>query len=344
MNRQKTGNLLFSAITVFLIGLSLVSCKKSETESQYMEGSLVIDLPAYILANDSITLSVTGLTNPTENVTYKWTTSGFPKDSVFGQSVKVATPATIGTYTIQVVARHSDYVSSASSKSTVVLNYAEGGSFSGITKGDQSFIDPRDNQTYYYTHIGKLDWFTQNLNYKASGKGHPYLDAEAISFAFGRLYTWADATGGVSTSGIGGGPQGLCPPGWRLPTNEDWEDLAKNLNGGTYLPFDNYWSGIGEKVTPTAYMNSASIWKYSPDHNHLNMYNWNALPAGQAQKGFERYNYLREYGFWWSATQKDASNAYYRYIYFDRSDFPYNYTNKDMFGASVRCIRYTNDI
>jgi uncharacterized protein (TIGR02145 family) len=339
----KTDKILFYAISMAALTFFVMSCKKSDdSDSVYMEGSLSIDLPAYILAGETYTLSVTGITTPTEGVTYKWTTTGWPLDSVIGQVVTVQAPLTIGDYTVQVIARHTDYVSSAMSKATTVLNYAEGGSFSGLTKGDLSFTDSRDGQTYYYNKIGNLYWFTHNLNWAANGKGHPYMDADAISYAYGRLYTWADATGGVSASGLGQGPQGVCPSGWRVPTNEDWEDLAKNLNGGVAVPFDNFWSGLGGKVTIQAYMNSVTMWKYSPDNQQSNMFKWSALPAGNAQKDFSRYRYLREYGFWWTATEKDANFANYRYIYFDNADFPYNYTAKDDFGASVRCVKIAN--
>ncbi len=332
------GNLL-KLIPVFALALTIMSCHKSSSDStsEYMTGVMVMDLPSYIIAGQTLTMSVSGITNPTEGISYTWVTPKFSADSVFGQTTQIVAPATIGDYTIQVIARCAGYYYSSQSKLTTVLNYEEGGSFEGVTKGAYSITDPRDSKVYYYSKIGNLDWFTQNLNW--AGKGHPYLNADAISYAYGRLYTWNEATGGATASGLGQGVTGICPAGWSVPTNEDWEDLAKNLNGGVSVPFDSYWTGLGGKVTLTSYMNSVSMWKYSPDNLHLNMYNWTALPGGNAQSNFSRYRYMREYGFWWSGTQADADNAFYRYIYFDNADFPYNYTNKDTFGASVRCVR-----
>lgn len=339
MIKNKTGKYILMSAALSAVAFFSISCNKDKTEETYMTGILSTDIPSYILAGQTYTFTAQGITDPTDGITYKWTTANWEQDSVIGKTITVNAPTTIGDYTVQVTARREGYVSSTISKLTTVLNYEEGGSFEGITKGDFSMTDPRDGKQYNYSTIGQLDWFTQNLNWAAAGKGHLYLEADAISLAFGRLYTWEDATGGISASGVGGGVQGVCPPGWKIPTNEDWEDLAKSLNNGVAVPFDNYWTGLGSKVTPHAFMNSLSIWKYSPNHEQLNAFKWCALPGGNAQKDFSRYRYLREYGFWWSSTQADASNAYYRYIYFDNADFPYNYTSKDGFGASVRCVR-----
>lgn len=341
MIKSNTRGNVLKLIPVLTLSLLLISCHKSTEETyNYMTGTLSMNLPSYIIAGETITLSVTGITAPTEGITYKWTTPGFSADSVFGQTAQITAPVTIGTYTVQVLARHADYTSSTQSRSTTVLNYNDGGSFEGLTKGANFITDSRDSKKYYYSKIGNLDWFTQNLNW--AGVGHPYLDADAISYAYGRLYTWNEATGGVNRSGLGNGVKGICPQGWSVPTNEDWQDLAKNLNGGSSLPFDSNWTGLGSNVTLSAYMNSVSMWKYSPENLQKNMYNWTALPGGNAQSEYTRYRYLREYGFWWSGTQKDADNAFFRYIYFDNGDFPYSYTSKNDFAASVRCVRLSN--
>lgn len=339
MIKSNTCGTVLKLIPICALALSILSCNESSTDttSEYMDGVMVMDLPSYIIAGETLTMSVSGITSPTSGISYTWVTPNFGADSVFGQTTQIVAPVTVGDYTVQVIARSDGYYSSTQSKTTTVLNYNEGGSFEGLTKGTNSFTDARDSKIYYYNKIGNLDWFTQNLNW--AGVGHPYLDANAISFAYGRLYTWAEATGGVTAFGLGNGTRGICPQGWAVPTNEDWQDLAKTLNGGVAISFDSYWAGLGSKVTVKATMNELSMWKYSPENLQNNMYNWNALPGGNAQSEYSRYRYMREYGFWWSSTDKDSENAYFRYIYFDNGDFPYSYTNKNNFAASVRCVR-----
>ena len=75
--------------------------------------------------------------------------------------------------------------------------------------------------------------------------------ADDIGLVLGRLYTWKEATLGESKSGLGEGPQGICPDGWTVPTNEDWEALAKTLSGEEH-PFSGYEPAPASQLLRTA--------------------------------------------------------------------------------------------
>ncbi len=71
--------------------------------------------------------------------------------------------------------------------------------------------DPRDGQTYPTVNINGLTWMAKNLNY-ATQDSWCYLELPALCAKAGRLYTW-EAAGNA------------CPPGWRLPSDEEWSAL-----------------------------------------------------------------------------------------------------------------------
>lgn len=324
-------------IAVVLILAS--SCKKNddESETEYMDGSLTYECPEYLTVSTQISLNATGITDPTDGITYKWAMEGFSVDSLEGQNVVVTTPAETGDYTITVTASLDGYYSKTSAHSVTVIDPTSEASLKGLKKSGQYITDPRDGKKYYYSTIGNLDWFNYNLNY--SGAGKAYENEEVLATFLGRLYTWSEATGGVSGSSLGNGPQGVCPPGWSVPTAQDWEDLGKTLNNSVITPFHSKWTGIGEKLTVNAQINDENIWKYSPNNGQSNMYTWNALPAGSMMSNLTRFENIFSFGFWWSSTEKNSNSGEYRYIYFDSPDFPFNYVAKEYFGASVRCVR-----
>src|SRR5579884_1888251 len=63
-------------------------------------------------------------------------------------------------------------------------------------------------------------WTTENLRASSNGS-YCYADLEQNCARFGRLYTWDSARRACQTFG----------EGWRLPTDEEWRQLAKHYGG-----------------------------------------------------------------------------------------------------------------
>lgn len=116
-----------------------------------------------------------------------------------------------------------------------------------------------DGNSYPTQELGGLVWMMENLRVTkdAEGKSIPYFypdDNPAHATTYGLLYDYPTACQ-------------VCPEGWRLPTNEDWEELlVLGEEGIAPLWKDtNYWTGdassnsTGFSVRPTGYGNSGEF-------------------------------------------------------------------------------------
>lgn len=331
-------HLIYFTALILIFSLVNFSCKKTkkEDDGKYMVGILDFKIQKYIIISQEVKLAASGISDPTKDITYNWYTVGFSLDSVLGQSITIKAPSTPGDYEVNVTAKHNDYNKKTAARFVTVLDPNSKEHFSGMIKGTDSLIDSRDGNKYYYRKIGQLHWLTTNL--KWAGAGKQYDSISALNEVFGTLYSWDEATGGITGSGLANGPKGVCPQGWSIPTREDWEDLGSTL-AGSPIGFDGNWAGIGEKASANASLNKASIWKYSPNNLRTNTMGWNALPGGNSSNYFKSFANINLFGFWWSASERDSNNAEYRFIHFDSSNFPYNYAGKSFFTASVRCVK-----
>ncbi len=88
-----------------------------------------------------------------------------------------------------------------------------------------TFTDRRDGQTYHWKVMqdGKA-WMTVNMNYKTEASCS-YGHDETNRTIHGRLYTWKDAPN-------------ACPPGWHVPSYEEWGDLLDAINKGPEEAFN----------------------------------------------------------------------------------------------------------
>ncbi|MGI6319980.1 MAG: fibrobacter succinogenes major paralogous domain-containing protein [Bacteroidales bacterium] len=209
---------------------------------------------------------------------------------------------------------------------------------------NNGFTDTRDNNHYNVVKIGNQIWMAENLKYLPSvvgpGTGSqttPYYyvygysgttvaDAKATAnyTTYGVLYNWSAAMNGAASSTTNpSGIQGVCPTGWHLPSDAEWTELTDYLGGE---------SVAGGKLKETGTTHWAS-----PNFGATNETGFTALPGGVRNLG-GTFNDIGLNGFWWSATEYDATNAWYRCVNFVGSNVNSYFSNLEV-GFSVRCLR-----
>ena len=145
---------------------------------------------------------------------------------------------------------------------------------------------------------------------------------------FGYLYNWFAVAS----------PNGLCPTGWHVPTEGEWNILFSYLGG----------LGSGGKMKSTG-----TIYWQSPNVGATNESGFSALPGG-FRNGEDTFNSSSTNGrfenfglnsFFWSASElfPDFSRGWMLQInYADFSISTYHTTtlfNKKQYGYSVRCLK-----
>lgn len=323
---MKTKKVLTCLAVVFMLSSAVSGCIKDTVTYNYMKGSISFDLPEYIYAGDVIELTAGGITTP-ENPTWGWVITTIQKDTLYSPSIVVKFPETPAEYVVKALAYHPDYIVESSKKTVTTVDTTRmTGSLKGLPYNLQSTItDSRDGRAYRWEHFGNLDWFTENLAWEGAGK--VYARSDVLNHVFGRHYTWSEAAAGS-----------LCPEGWHVPDNSDWEDLGKTICGRE-VSFEDEWAGAASAVTADVYFNEDRLWPFSVNNKHEVKFNWNPLPCGYMQTGDGRFYGLKTYGMWWSATPYGDKDGYYRYIYWDSADFKPGFTDKNGIGLSVRCVR-----
>jgi uncharacterized protein (TIGR02145 family) len=206
------------------------------------------------------------------------------------------------------------------------------------------FIDDRDGKSYQCVTIGDQVWMAENLNYEADDS-YCYKNEMQNCFVYGRLYTWAAAmVGAPSSSTTPSGVQGVCPLGWYVPSDADWEILANYIaNQSGYSGFmSEDWTQIG------LLLKSKSGWEKSFwifNGNGKNAFQFSALPGGYRFSS-GRYQGKGYYTAWWSSTEFfitnaaefSINNAYVRSLHYDKR-FLYRKDHSKKEANSIRCLQ-----
>lgn len=199
--------------------------------------------------------------------------------------------------------------------------------------------DKRDGQTYKTVTIGDQVWMAENLNYKYhEGVLSFCFENSADSCAkYGHLYLWSSAVDSLaefSTEGKGCGYEkpcnfttsvrGICPEGWHLPSQNEWDILLEAVGG-------NETAGENLKTTEG--------WQYDRGlgGNCKNPYGFSVLPAGRGSNKEDNYN-IGLASYFWTSTEVYERYAMYKQFSHDQTKAREDYIGKNT-GFSIRCVK-----
>ena len=202
-----------------------------------------------------------------------------------------------------------------------------------------TLLDERDNQVYKTIQIGTQTWMAENLNYE-TGNSYCYKD-NCTKYGrlskYGRLYTWGaamDSVGTWSTNGKGCGYEkkcsptypvrGVCPEGWHLPNQTEWNAL---------------FTAIGGQSTAGQKLKAASGWLAFSGITNEDAFGFSALPAGYSDGCWGYSNREGYTACFWSSTEHSSYDAYHMRLLYGRSDAGLSYSYYKHYGFSVRCVK-----
>lgn len=189
------------------------------------------------------------------------------------------------------------------------------------------------NYTYNTIQIGSQCWFRDNLNIGTKINGtqgqsnhgaiekYCYNDDEVNCIEYGGLYQWNNAMQWSTNEGA----QGICPPGWHIPTDNEWTELITFLGGVSV-------AGGKMKEAGTAH------WA-SPNAGATNSSGFTGFPSGN-RSGIGFFYNLTNYADIWSSSQNqnDTNAAWTRGLNYNTEE-AYRSDYAKIAGFSVRCLQ-----
>lgn len=201
-----------------------------------------------------------------------------------------------------------------------------------------------EGQVYNSTQIFSQCWLKENLNVgtmipgtiEQSNNGtiekYCYNNEPDSCTKYGGLYQWWEVMQYTTQPGT----QGICPPGWHLPTDEEWKVLEGTVDSqygigdpewDLYFEYRGFNAGRNLKTTSGWYGNG----------NGPDLFGFSALPGGY-RLDYGSFNGISRHGNWLTSNEFDNF-----YIWFHSSSFMYAGVHRDInpkeYGFSVRCLR-----
>lgn len=221
----------------------------------------------------------------------------------------------------------------------------------------QSYLNPNlsygsvtdcSGNTYATIEIGSQVWMAENLRTTCYQNGDPipnvtnennwyalstgawayYNNDSQYEIPYGKLYN------GYTVSD----PRNLCPIGWHVPSDAEWNILIGHLDSA----FDpDAWVGYPQSNIAGAKMKSIGhqYW-YSSNDDATNESGFSGLPSSLRQENGSFSIHSRSEGRWWSSSEFNSTLLlliWRSLVYYDGA-VRRNYKAKKA-GYSVRCVK-----
>lgn len=198
--------------------------------------------------------------------------------------------------------------------------------------GLRSVHDTRDNQWYETVMIGNQYWMAENIRYNDPDHSLVYDGDAANEAVYGRLY---DATGA----------QTACPPGWRLPSHDDFKTLELFLGMDPMeVDMQNMPRGAGADVAWK--MMATDRWSSTASHtNSSGLTLYGGGMAGEVTPDIYTYLQKDANGIYWTSEGDPGNAGHYLTRMVMINDPGVYYVSSSLLAGgsdaffSVRCVR-----
>jgi uncharacterized protein (TIGR02145 family) len=200
-----------------------------------------------------------------------------------------------------------------------------------------------EGKVYHTVQIFSQCWLKENLDVGQRIDGNIWMTNNGIiekycydnnpdsCDKYGGLYQWTEA---MNYNTQEEGTQGICPPGWHIPTEEEWKILEGAVDSEFRIG-DNEWFIFQFRGFDAGnHLRSASGW--INNWNGSDTYGWTALGAGYLWDNGYQFIYVGEDAWWWTSSSPPTpwirrmnpyGNGVYRHIKGSNN------------GLSVRCLK-----
>lgn len=208
-----------------------------------------------------------------------------------------------------------------------------------LTACQSDMVKDIDGNKYNTVQIGTQVWMTEDLKTTRFNDGTPieqvtlyeewagltspaycwYNNDSTHKETYGALYNWY----AVQTNN-------LCPEGWHVPSDEEWNKLMSNY-------------GLAERAGGPLKEAGTDHWK-NPNTGASNASGFTALPGGyRSYNG--TFNVIRAFGYWWTSTESNwwnnndstTSIVFFRSMVYNDKQLYRNVSEKTN-GFCVRCL------
>jgi uncharacterized protein (TIGR02145 family) len=228
-----------------------------------------------------------------------------------------------------------------------IVTDVDGNRYNVVQIGEQFWISENLRATRFNngdpipTGLPEHEWNNTHISEKGAFIVYPHNEVDGIDSydemisAYGVLYNYYATVD----------DRGLCPTGWRVPTDRDWTDLESFLrsegHAGEEAKVLKSCRQIGTPMGDNCNTTEHPRWEYHDSQFGTDLYGFAALPAGYySLNGFGASSYP---GYFWSATSQQPNTAYIRIITYD-SPVIQRAAHDKRVGFSVRCVRYKNKL
>jgi len=202
-----------------------------------------------------------------------------------------------------------------------------------------------EGQVYNTIQIFSQCWLKKNMNVGTMIPGYQdmedndtiekycYGNNPANCDNYGGLYQWNEMMHYTTQQGS----QGICPPEWHIPTDEEWKVL-EGVADSHYGIGNQIWDSYGLRGYDAGTHLKTTI-GWLNNGNGTDLFGFSGMPDGYRFNNGTFY-YLSMNGLWWSSTDGNSTCAWNRYTAYNNPQVDRDFGNDNKeFGFSVRCIR-----